>query len=182
MERCALRLARFCDAQTVHWKAALRELRPRVCPFRGLHPRAPVRPNTGLYTMAAVVPRIGTGSPRVYVVRRHLRRRKRWPRKDRIPLDDGGFGDPQGVYGSESKSTTMGTHGFIPLSGSVWDRPHAMPPVDLLGDELELVKAGVEFIEEHPDHDRGRTVDSRCADEVMNNAQSDTTCISKPST
>ena len=76
----------------------------------------------------------------------------------------------------------MGTHSFILLLGSVWDPLHATHPMDLLGDELELVKAGVEFIKEPPDYDRGRTVDSRCADEVMSNAQSDTTGISKPST
>ena len=107
---------------------------------------------------------------------------ERGSKKKLIPLDDGGFGDPQGVYGLESKSTTMGTHSFILLLGSVWDRLHATHPMDLLGDELELVKAGVEFIKEPPDYDRGRTVDSRCADEVMSNAQNDTTCISKPST
>ena len=67
----------------------------------------------------------------------------------------------------------------MPLQGSSWGEPIALCDSDLLGDELRIVKAALELIEEPPVYNRGRTVNIECADEVMNNTQSDTHYIAQ---
>ena len=78
------------------------------------------------------------------------------------------------AYGADSRS---GVVRFVPLLGSSWGDPTALSQSDLLGDELGFVTSALELIEECPEYNRGITADPQCAQEVMNNTQSDTHCI-----
>ena len=93
------------------------------------------------------------------------------PTEDLVVLDHDDEEISRRVYGTNSK---LGAVPFLPLQGSSWDEPAALCHSDLLGDELKIVKAASELIEEPPEYNRGRTVNIQCADEVMNNTQSDT--------
>lgn len=96
------------------------------------------------------------------------------PTKDLIVVEEDEEEIERRAYGADSRS---GVVRFVPLLGSSWGDPTALSQSDLLGDELGFVTSALEFIEECPEYNRGITADPQCAQEVMNNTQSDTHCI-----
>ncbi|KAI1787229.1 kinase-like domain-containing protein [Ganoderma leucocontextum] len=80
--------------------------------------------------------------------------------------------------GPESRSEMGGTHGFDVLRASEWlFLPFGLPACAAMSDEFDVVAGHLEFIDEPPLYDGGRSVENTSPPEVMNNAQSNTHCI-----
>ncbi|KAI1783623.1 kinase-like domain-containing protein [Ganoderma leucocontextum] len=80
--------------------------------------------------------------------------------------------------GPESRSEMGGTHGFNVLQASEWlFLPFGLPACYTIGNEFDVVSRHLEFIDEPPLYDGGRSVEDTSPPEVMNNTQSNTCCI-----
>ena len=79
--------------------------------------------------------------------------------------------------GPESRSEEGGEHGFYSKDRSEWYFPVAISPQYVVENEFDVVSRHLEFIDEPPLYDGGRSVDDRCSPEVMNNTQSNLYCI-----
>ncbi|KAI1787244.1 kinase-like domain-containing protein [Ganoderma leucocontextum] len=91
--------------------------------------------------------------------------------------EDGSWSNPA-LGGPESQSEMGGTHGFDVLRASEWlFLPFGLPAGSAMSDEFDVVAGHLDFIEEPPLYDGGRSVENSSPPEVMNNAQSDTHCI-----
>ncbi len=89
------------------------------------------------------------------------------------------FDDYKDIFGgSESRSDIGGDHGFDAKWPSQWLLlPFGLEPCYTIGDEFDVVSGHLDFIDEPPVYNGGRSVEDWCPPEVMNNTQSSTRCI-----
>ena len=80
--------------------------------------------------------------------------------------------------GPGSRSPTGGDHGYNELWGSEWMLlPCGIESCHTIGDEFDVVAGHLDFVDEPPLYNGGRSTDDTSPLEVMNNAQSDTHCV-----
>ncbi|KAI1786732.1 kinase-like domain-containing protein [Ganoderma leucocontextum] len=93
--------------------------------------------------------------------------------KDEYMLED----EKHVFGGSESRSEMGGDHGFDGLEPSEWYFPVGLSPRYVISNEFDVVSRHLDFIDEPPLYDGGRSVEDRSPPEVMNNTQSNSHCI-----
>ncbi|KAI1787224.1 kinase-like domain-containing protein [Ganoderma leucocontextum] len=79
--------------------------------------------------------------------------------------------------GSESRSEMGGDHGFDGLEPSEWYFPVGISPRYVISNKFDVVSRHLDFVDEPPLYDGGRSVEDRSPPEVMNNSQSNSHCI-----
>ncbi|KAI1788218.1 kinase-like domain-containing protein [Ganoderma leucocontextum] len=97
---------------------------------------------------------------------------------DRGGKDEYMLEDAKHVFGgSESRSEMGGDHGFDGLEPSEWYFPVGISPRGMISNEFDVVSRHLDFVDEPPLYDGGRSVEDRSSPEVMNNTQSNSHCI-----